>query len=152
MSYGAEGEEKKFISSSGGRSEEFVEGDGEEGGYGEGSGDLSSADWDCGAGVCEYSGGEEVGSIYVAGKDQGEYPVDVVLYGSQYREDYELWVCLEGMKEHKYTKIGENICWNRIASKIWVRNSWKSILLLNAFLKNWVFRQARYPSLLFPSI
>jgi hypothetical protein len=23
-------------------------------------------------------------------------PVGVVLYGSQYREDYELWICLRG--------------------------------------------------------
>ena len=110
---GEEGEEEKFISSPGGSAEEFIEGDGEEGRYGEGSGDISSADWDCGAGVCEYSGGEEVGSIYVAGEDQGEHPVDVVLYGSQYWEDYELWVCLEGMKEEKYIKFGQNICWNR---------------------------------------
>lgn len=39
------------------------------GGYGEGAGDLSSADWDSGAGVCEYSGGEGVESIYPEGKD-----------------------------------------------------------------------------------
>ncbi len=95
-------------------------------------------------GVCEYPGGEEVGSIYVAGEDQGEHPVDAVLYGSQYWEDYELWVCLEGLKEEKYIKIEQNICWNRISSKIWVRNSWKSILTPNSFLKYWVFRQARY--------
>jgi hypothetical protein len=61
---------------------EFVEGHGGEGGCGEGAGDLSSADWDSGAGVCEYPGGEGVGSIYVAGEDQGEHPVGVVLYGS----------------------------------------------------------------------
>ena len=67
--YGEDGEEKKFISSHGGSPEEFVEGDGEEGGYGERSGDLSSADWDRGAGICEYSGGEEVGPIYPEGKD-----------------------------------------------------------------------------------
>ena len=84
--------------------------------------------WDCGAGVCEHPGGEGVGSIYVAGKDQSEYPVGVVLYGSQYREDYELWVCLEGLKEDRNIQIGQNICWNRIGSKIWVRNSWKSVL------------------------
>ena len=90
-----------MISSPGGSSEEYVEGDGEEGGYGEGSGDLSSADWDRGAGICEYSGGEEVRPIYPEGKDQSEYPVGVVLYGSQYREDYELWVCIEGLKEAK---------------------------------------------------
>ncbi len=77
-----EGEEKKFISAPGGSAEEFVVGDGEEGGYGEGSGDLSSADWDSGAGVWEYPGGEGIGSIYLAGEDQSEYPVDVVLYGS----------------------------------------------------------------------
>jgi hypothetical protein len=35
--------------------------------------------------------------------------VGVVLYGSQYREDYELWVCLEGLKEDKYIKRGQNI-------------------------------------------
>ena len=110
--YGEEGEEKKFISSPGGSAEEFVEGDGEEGGYGEGAGDLSSADWDRGAGVCEYSGSEEVGSIYPEGEDEGEYPVDVILYGSQYWEDYELWVCIEGQKEDKYMQIGQNICWN----------------------------------------
>ena len=45
-----------------------AEGDGEESRYGEGARDLSSADWDRGAGVCEYSGGEAVGSIYVRGK------------------------------------------------------------------------------------
>jgi len=112
--YGEDGEEKKFISSHGGSPEEFVEGDGEEGGYGEGSGDLSSADRDRGAGVCEYPGGEGVGPVYVAGEDQGEYPVGVVLYGSQYWEDYELWVCLEGLEEDKYIKIGQDICWNRI--------------------------------------
>jgi len=91
---------------------EFVEGDGAEGGYGEGSGDLSSADWDRGAGVCEYPGGEGVGPVYVAGEDQGEHPVGAILYGSQYREDYELWVRLEGLKEDKYIKFGQNICWN----------------------------------------
>jgi hypothetical protein len=91
-----EGEEKKFISAHGGSAEEFVAGDGKEGRYGEGAGDISSADWDCRAGVCEYPGGEEVGPIYPKGKDQGEHPVDVVLYGSQYREDYELWICLRG--------------------------------------------------------
>ena len=96
-----EGEEEKFISAYGGSAEEFVVGDGEEGGYGEGSGDLSSADRDCGAGVCEYPGGEGIGSIYLAGEDQGEYPVDVVLYGSQYWENCELWVCIEGQKEDK---------------------------------------------------
>ena len=82
MVYGGEGKEEKFISSSGGRAEEFVAGDGKEGGYGAGAGDLSSADWDCGAGVCEYSGGDGVGSIYVAREDQGEYSVDVVLHGA----------------------------------------------------------------------
>ena len=56
--------------------------------------------------VCEYPGGEGVGPVYVAGEDQGEYPVGVVLYGSQYWEDYELWVCLEGLEEDKYIKIG----------------------------------------------
>ena len=85
---------------------ELIEGDGKEGGYGEGAGDISSADWDCGADVCEHPGGEGVGLIYVAGKDQGEYPVGVVLYGSQYREDYELWVCLEGLKEDRNIQIG----------------------------------------------
>ena len=104
--YGGEGEEEEFISSFGGSAEEFIAGDGEEGGYGEGSGDISSADWDRGAGVCEYSGGEGVGSVYVAGEDQGEYSVDVVLYGSQYWEDYELWVCVEGQKEDKPIWIG----------------------------------------------
>jgi hypothetical protein len=38
--------------------------------------------------------------------------VGVVLYGSQYREDYELWVRLEGLKEDKYIKFGQNIRWN----------------------------------------
>ena len=94
--YGAAGEEKKFVSSPGGRAEEFVAGDGEEGGYGEGAGDLSSADRGRGAGVCEYPGGEELGSLHVAGEDQGEYPVNVVLYGTQYGEDYALWICLGG--------------------------------------------------------
>ena len=101
-----EGEEEKFISAYGRSAEEFVEGDGEEGGYGEGSGDLSSADWDSGAGVCEYPGGEGIGSIYPEGKDQSKYPVDVVLYGAQYWEDYELWVCVEGEKEDKSIRIG----------------------------------------------
>ena len=70
--------------------------------------------------------------------------MDAVLYGSQYWEDYELWVCLEGQKEDKYIQIGRNICWNEIESKISVRNSWKSALAPNAFFKNWVLRQARY--------
>jgi hypothetical protein len=90
----------------GGGSWEYVERDGGEGGYGEGAGDLSSGDRDSGAGVCEYPGGEEDGSVYVAGENQGEHPVGAVLYGSQYWEDYELWVCLEGLKEDKYIKIG----------------------------------------------
>ena len=101
MSSGGDGEEEAVERSRGGGPWEFVEGDGAESGYGEGAGDLSSADWDSGAGVCEYPGGEGVGSIYPEGKDQGEYPVGVVLYGSQYWEDYELWVCLEGLKEDK---------------------------------------------------
>ena len=103
---GEDGEEEAVECSGGGSTWEFVEGDGQEGGYGEGAGNLSSADWDCGAGVCEYSGGEGIGSIYIAGEDQGEHPVDVVLYDPQYREDYELWVCLEWMKEEKYSQIG----------------------------------------------
>jgi len=70
--------------------------------------------------------------------------VGVVLYGSQYWQDYELWVCLDGMKEEKYIKIRQNISWNRIGSKIMVRNSRKSVLTPNSFLKNWVFRQPRY--------
>ena len=104
--YGEDSEEKKFIGSPGGSPEEFVEGDGKEGGYGEGAGGLSSADRDSGAGVCEYPGGEGVGSVYVAGEDQGEYSVDIVLYGPQYREGYELWVCIEGLKEDKNIRIG----------------------------------------------
>jgi len=72
---------KKYLMD-GGYAWEFIKGDGQEGGYGEGAGDLSSADWGRGAGVCEYWGGEEVGSIYVAGQDKGEYPVGVVLHGS----------------------------------------------------------------------
>jgi hypothetical protein len=72
----------------------------------------------------EYTGGEGAGSIYVAGKDQGEYPVDVVLYGSQYREDYELWICIEWIKEDRDVKIGQNIGRNRNGSKILVRNFW----------------------------
>ena len=112
MSSGGEGEEEAVERSPGGGPWEFVEGDGGEGGYREGAGDLSSADWDSGAGVCEYSSGERIGSIYLAGEDQGEHPVGVVLYGSQYREDYELWVCLKGLKADKYIKIGQNICWN----------------------------------------
>ena len=108
--YGGEGKEEKFISAHGGSAEEFIEGDGEEGGYGEGAGDLSSADWDSGAGVCEYSSGEGAGSIYPKGEDQGEYPVDVVLYGAQYWEDCELWVCIEGEKEDKSIRIGQNLC------------------------------------------
>ena len=67
--YGKEGEEEKFISPPEGSAEEFIEGDGEVGGYGEGAGDLSSADWDRGAGVCAYPGGEEDGPLYVAGED-----------------------------------------------------------------------------------
>ncbi len=90
--YGEDGEEKKCIRSHGGSPEKFIAGDGQEGGYGEGAGDISSADWDGGAGVCTYSRGEEDGSIYDAGKNQGEHSVGVVLYGLQYREDYELWV------------------------------------------------------------
>jgi len=39
--------------------------------------------------------------------------VGVVLYGSQYRENYELRACLKGLKEDKDIKIGQNICWNR---------------------------------------
>jgi hypothetical protein len=101
-----EGEEEEFISSVGGHAGEFVAGDDEEGEYGEGSGDLSSADWDCGAGVREYPGGEGVGSDYLAGEDQGEYPVGVVLYSAQYWEDCELWVCLEGQKEDNFIRIG----------------------------------------------
>ena len=97
---------------------------------------LLSADWGRGAGVCEYPGGEEVGPFYVAGEDQGEYPVDAVLYGSQYGEDYELWVGIEGLKGDKYIQIGQNICRNRKGNKILVRNFWKSVLTSNAFLKN----------------
>ena len=69
--------------------------------------------------ICEYPGGEGVGSVYVAGKDQGEYPVGVVLYGSQYREDYELWVCLKGWKEDKYIKIGEIFIGTEIEARFW---------------------------------
>ena len=28
------------------------------------------------------------------------------------REDHELWFCIEALKEDKYIKIGQNICWN----------------------------------------
>jgi hypothetical protein len=140
--YGGEGEEEEFISSFGGSAEELIAGDGEEGGYGEGARDISSADWDCGAGVCEYSGGEGVGSIYVAGEDQGEYPVDVVLYGSQYREDCKLWVCIEGMEDGKYIQIGQNICWNRLGSMILVRNPWTRVLIPNVFFKKVGFSTA----------
>lgn len=98
--------EAGIVCSGGGGSWKLIERNGFEGGYGEGTGDISSADWNRGAGVCKYSGGEEVGSVYVAGKDQGEYPVGVVLYDSQYREDYELWVCLEGLKG--------DCLWNRV--------------------------------------
>ena len=59
----------------------------------------------------------------------------VVLYGSQYWEDYELWVCLEGMKGEKYIKIGQNIYWNQIGGKILVRNSRKSVLTPISFSK-----------------
>ena len=135
-------EEADTVCSGWGGTWELIEGDDCEGGYGEGSGDLSSADWDRGAGVCEYPGGEGVGSIYPEGKDQGEYPVGVVLYGSQYWEDYELWVCLEGMKEEKYIKIRQNISWNRIGSKIMVRNSWKSVLTAECFFKKLGFSTA----------
>jgi hypothetical protein len=77
--------------------------------------------------------------------------VGVVLYGSQYWEDYELWVCLEGMKEEKYIKIRQNISWNRIGSKILVRNSWKSVLTAECFFKKLGFSTASlYPSLVFP--
>jgi hypothetical protein len=51
---------------------------------------------------------------------------------------------LEGLKEDKYIQIGQNICWSEIESAILVRNFRKSALAPNAFLKNWVFRQARY--------
>ena len=81
--YSREGcEEADTVCSCGGGPWELIEGDGCEGGCGEGARDLSSADWDSGAGVCEYPGGEEVRWIYVAGEDQGEHPVDVVLYGA----------------------------------------------------------------------
>ena len=46
MSNGEDGEEEKFTSCRGGGTWEFIKGDGKEGGYGEGAGDLSSADWD----------------------------------------------------------------------------------------------------------
>jgi hypothetical protein len=58
---------------------------------------------------------------------------------AQYWEDYELWVCIEGMKEEKYIQIGQNICWNRRGSMILVRNSWKGILTPNAFFKTGFF-------------
>ena len=67
--YGEDPEGEKLEYSGGGGAWEFIEGDGRESGYGEGSGDLSSADWDSGAGICEYSGGEGIGSIYSEGKD-----------------------------------------------------------------------------------
>jgi hypothetical protein len=44
------------------------------------------------------------------------------MYSSQYRQDYELWVCLKGWKEDKDIKIGQNIC-SRIESKILLRTS-----------------------------
>jgi hypothetical protein len=39
------------------------------------------------------------------------------------------------MKEEKYIKIRQNISWNRIGSKILVRNSWKSVLTAECFFK-----------------
>jgi hypothetical protein len=75
-----------------------------------------------GPGICEYPGAEGGGPIYSEGEDQGEHLVGVGLYASQYRQDYELWVCLKGWKEDKYIKIGQNIC-SRIESKILLRTS-----------------------------
>ena len=46
----------------------------------------------------------------------------VVLYGSQYWEDYELWVCIEGLKEDKSIKFGESFGWNRIEGKLLARS------------------------------
>ncbi len=119
MSFGEDGEEEAVEYPRGGGTREFVEGDGEEGGYGEGAGDLSSADRDCGAGVCEYPGGEGVGPIYVAGENQGEHPVDVVLYGSQYWEDYDLWLCIEGTKRINISRLDKISIGTEMESRFW---------------------------------
>ncbi len=149
MSSGEDGEEEAVERSGGGGSWEFIEGDGGESGYGKGAGDLSSTDWDRGAGVCEYSGGEGVGPIYVAGEDQGEHPVDVVLYGSQYWEDYELWVCIEGTKRINISRLDKISIRTEMESRFWQEISKKGVGLECLFLKTGFFdRLAIYvPSL-----
>jgi hypothetical protein len=83
-----------------------------------------------------------VGSFYSKREDQGEHPVGVVLYGAQYWEDCELWVCMEGMEDGKYIQIGQNICWNRMGSMILVRNPWTRVLIPNVFFKKVGFSAA----------
>jgi len=51
------------------------------------------------------------------------------------------------MKEEKYIKIRQNISWNRIGSKIMVRNSWKSVLTAECFFKKLGFPTASLSSL-----
>jgi hypothetical protein len=66
----------------------------------------------------------------------------LVLYGAQYWEDCELWVCMEGMEDGKYIQIGQNICWNRMGSMILVRNPWTRVLIPNVFFKKVGFSAA----------
>jgi hypothetical protein len=45
--------------------------------------------------------------------------VDVVLYGSQYREDYELWVCIEGRKRINISRSDKIFVGTKMEAEFW---------------------------------
>ena len=60
------------------------------------AGDISAPHEDSRASICQYTNAKTVRPLYLERKDQGKHPVVTLLYGTQYREDSKLWICVCG--------------------------------------------------------
>ena len=80
------------IDPSGREREELLEGDDSQDRYETREGVVPTSNSHSRAGVWQHTNEQAVGPIYPEGEDQGQYPVVVVLHGTQHRKDSELWM------------------------------------------------------------
>ena len=88
------------IDPGGGEREELLEGNDSQDRYETWEGIVPTSHSHSRASVRQHTNEQAVGPVYPERKDQGQYPVVVVLHGTQHRKDSELWI-RNGMKHRR---------------------------------------------------